>query len=161
MYNEDNQITFDEIINEENKKVEKELLKMSEKVARKNNIIEQLCFPKASQKEMAVITHAKKLGEYIFIITEKSPIKFRWNLISRLQNMSLQIVEQLYQANFDNEKRLYYQTKASVSINLLAYLAETTMTMKGITKHQMEVIAKQIFELKKLLLGWIKSTKRK
>ena len=45
-------------------------------------------FDTPRDKEMAVFTHAKKLSEYIFVITEKSPKKLRWSIVSRLQNIS-------------------------------------------------------------------------
>lgn len=50
---------------------------------------------------MAVFTHAKKLSEYIFVISEKSPVKFRWNIVSRLLNTSVDVIENLYHANYD------------------------------------------------------------
>jgi len=37
-------------------------------------------FDTPKDREMAVFTHAKKLSEYIFVISEKSPVKFRWNI---------------------------------------------------------------------------------
>ena len=56
-------------------------------------------FDTPKDKEMAVFTHAKKLSEYIFVITEKSPAKLRWNIVSRLLNCSVDIIENLYTAN--------------------------------------------------------------
>lgn len=142
--------------------LEKEGLASTDDVARKNFIIDALATSGAGQKDMAVITHAKKLGEYILIITEKSPKKYRWSIVSKLQNCSSQIIDCLYQANFEkDEKREFYQTRAGVELNLLDFYAETAKKMQAITIHQMEVIAKQIFETKKLLGGWIRSTKKK
>lgn len=119
-------------------------------------------FDSPRDKEMAVFTHAKKLSEYIFIITEKSPKKFRWSIVSRLQSSSVEIVENLYRANFerDDEKRIYYQKSAAVGLKLLDFYTETARKKQAITVHQMEVIAKQILQTTKLLNGWVKSTKR-
>ncbi len=112
---------------------------------------------------MAVFTHAKKLSEYIFVITEKSPKKLRWSIISRLQNTSVEIIEFLYRANFEREEeqRISFQKRAAVGLKLLDFYAETARKKQGITIRQTEVIARQIHETTKLLNGWVKSTKRK
>ena len=120
-------------------------------------------FDPPRDKEMAVFTHAKKLSEYIFVITEKSPKKFRWSIVSRLQNVSVEVIENLYHANFERETavRLTYQKRAAVSLKLLDFYAETARKKQAITVHQMGVLAQYVSETGKLLNGWIKSTKRK
>ncbi len=119
-------------------------------------------FDAPRDKEMAVFTHAKKLSEYIFVICEKSPKKFRWSIITRLQNASVEVVEHLYRANFerDNDKRLDYQKSAAVALKLIDFYAETARKKQAITIRQTAIIAKQIAETDKLLVGWVKSTKR-
>lgn len=73
-------------------------------------------FDTPKDKEMAVFTHAKKLSEYIFVITEKSPVKFRWNILSRLLNTSVDIIESLYRANYEKgDDRLVWQKKGNDS----------------------------------------------
>ena len=52
-----------------------------------------------AEKELFVIVKAKDLGNYIFTVTDKSPKKFRFTLVSRMQNLSLDIIENLYRAN--------------------------------------------------------------
>ncbi len=120
-------------------------------------------FDSPRDKEMAVFTHAKKLSEYIFVITEKSPKKFRWSIISRLQNSSVEIVENLYRANFEREEetRIAFQKSAAVGLKLLDFYTETARKKQAITIRQTEIIARQILETTKLLNGWVKSTKRK
>ncbi|MCM1219910.1 MAG: four helix bundle protein [Lachnospiraceae bacterium] len=118
-------------------------------------------FDEPRDKEMAVFTQAKKLSEYLFTITQKSPVKYRWNIISRLLNTSTEIIEDLYRANFEREaERVIWQKKAMASLNLLDFYSETAKNLQAITFHQMEVIAKQITEVKKLLSGWVRSTKK-
>ena len=51
------------------------------------------------QSELSVITKAKNLSSYIFTITRKSPKQFRFTLVARLQNYSLDIIEHIYRAN--------------------------------------------------------------
>ncbi len=128
------------------------------KVARKPF---KVAVPMTGDRELAVFTHAKKLSEYIFIITEKSPKKLRWSIVARLQNCSTQIIEDLYRANFErNEMRLEYQKKVAVNLSLLNFYAETAKKMQAINLHQMTVMATQIEECRRLLMGWARSTKK-
>lgn len=118
-------------------------------------------FDTPRDREMAVFTHAKKLSEYIFVITEKSPVKYRWNMISRLLDTSVEIIEDLYRANYERgTERVTWQKKAMTALNVLDFYAETAKTKQAITFRQMTIIARQISEVKKLLSGWVRSTKR-
>jgi hypothetical protein len=49
--------------------------------------------------ELRVITAAKNLATYLFQVLEKAPKKFRYSLITRLENKSIDVVEALYAAN--------------------------------------------------------------
>lgn len=158
------QITLEEIENEINAELnsaapigEAEAAKAARKPYRIND------FDSPRDKEMAVFTHAKKLSEYIFVITEKSPKKLRWSIVSRLQNASVDVIDNLYRANFerDDEKRIQYQKNAVVNLRLLDFYTETARKKQAITIRQTAIIAKQIGETDKLLNGWIRSTKRK
>lgn len=116
---------------------------------------------KTTEKEMAIFTHAKKLAEYIVVITEKSPKKFRWNIVSRLQNVALEVVDKLYFANLENgEKRMEFQKSATVALQLVQFYAEIAKKMQAISLHQLDVIATQTQECRKLLFGWVRSTKK-
>ena len=88
--------------------------------------------------------------------------KFRWSIVSRLQNTSIDVIENLYRANYEHDValRLKYQTGAAVSLNLLDFYAETAKTKQAISLRQMAILARGITECKKLLSGWIKSTKQ-
>lgn len=131
------------------------------KVSRKPFIVQSIDPAKDKEREMAIFTHAKKLSEYIFVITEKSPKKYRWSIITRLQNTAVDVVDNLYQANFEQgEKRLFYQTRAGVMLRLLDHYAEIAKKLQAITTKQMFNIAKQVYEARKLLGGWTKSSKK-
>lgn len=117
--------------------------------------------------ELYVISKAKDLGNYIFVITDKSPKKFRFTLVSKIQNLSLSVIENLYRANFvyvrnekDNERiiqRKTYQREAYVSLKLLAYMSWMAREQQCILPRQFEQISKQIYEVNRLLIGWAKS----
>ena len=51
------------------------------------------------QSEMAVFTRAKELSKAVFVVTQDAPKKFRFSLVSRLQDISLAVVGHLYRAN--------------------------------------------------------------
>lgn len=90
------------------------------------------------QSELTVITKAKELCSYVLTISDKSPKKFRFTLLSRLQNYSISIVEQLLYANevrmaFKNtqllgkrlEMRRNFQQQAFTDMKMLSYLSGT------------------------------------
>ena len=53
----------------------------------------------APQSELTVVTKAKDLCRYVMTVTEKSPKRFRFTLVSRMQNLALDVIEQAYRAN--------------------------------------------------------------
>ena len=132
-----------------------------DKVSRKPYRIKDFDSPR--DKEMAVFTHAKKLSEYIFVVTEKSPKKLRWSIVTKLQNSSVELVENLYRANYEREEaaRLNYMRSSAVNLRLIDFYTETARKMQAINIRQMSIIARQIYETEKLLNGWVRSTKRK
>ena len=169
MEQEDRQITLEEV----EKEIQRELrmpeavgieppfeVKENENPSRNPSTIKD--FDSPHDKEMAVFTHAKKLSEYIFVITEKSPKKLRWSIVSRLQNASVEIVENLYRANYERDEttRIEYQKSAAVGLRILDFYSETARKKRAITIRQTEIIARQISETTRLLNGWVKSTKR-
>ena len=124
-----------------------------------------------AEKELFVILKAKDLGNYIFTVTDKSPKKFRFTLVSRMQNLSLDIIENLYRANQvfvrnkDDirriEKRREYQREAYTAIKMLNYIAWMAREQQCILPKQFSQIAKQSTEVTQLLVAWTKSDIKK
>lgn len=90
----------------------------------------------AYQSELAVITKAKDLCSYVMTVTDKSPKRFRFTLVAKLQNYALDIIENLYRANEvfvkagDREKaqqRIDFQHQALTELKLLGYMAQLSM----------------------------------
>ena len=82
------------------------------------------------KSELNVITKSKDLCTYIFNITDKSPKRFRFTLVSKIQNLSLSIIEKIYRANEifigNNDKafltqRRAFQQSALIEIKVLSY----------------------------------------
>jgi len=82
---------------------------------------------KNKESELRVITKAKDLTSYIMTVTQNSPKQFRFTFVSRLHNVSLDVLEELILANevfFSKDdpvgirERLSYQRKAISSLRL-------------------------------------------
>lgn len=112
---------------------------------------------KRQDDELTVITRAKELCGYILTVTDKSPKKFRFTLVSRMQNYSLDILENLYLANSipvrkgvpntDVEKRKQYQREAFSKLRLLAYVAMIARENQCILNKQHGIMAEKIVEI--------------
>ena len=66
----------------------------------KDKELEQINKIPTNANDLMVITVVKKLGAYIIAVTEKSPAKFRGVFVNRMQNLSLETLEILLNANF-------------------------------------------------------------
>ena len=82
--------------------------------------------------ELTVITKAKDLCSYVVKITQESPKQYRFTFVTRLQNLAIDVIENLYRANDtfvtkdrveSGAVRLDYQHKALTDLRLLAYFS--------------------------------------
>lgn len=105
-----------------------------------------------TQSELTVITKAKDLCSYIFTVTQKSPKQFRFTFTSKLQNLAMEIIENIYRANETFvekgdkdafEKRSDFQHEAMTDLKLLSYFAMLAMENTAITAKQYEQISIQ------------------
>lgn len=149
------------ILNAKNKKIdkEKELKKIEED--KELNRVNQIPF---NANELMVITIVKKLGAYVITVTQKSPAKFRSVFVNRMQNLCLDVVECLLQANFirldsleNKKKREVFQKEAVVKLKMLGYISMMAETSGCILKKQYKQISMQIGEAINLIAAWKKS----
>lgn len=49
-----------------------------------------------NKSKLMVITKSKKLLTYIITITEKSPVKFRYSFVTKMHNLGIEVIENLY-----------------------------------------------------------------
>ena len=122
------------------------------------------------QSELTVITKAKDLCSYVMTVTQKSTKQFRFTFTSRLQNLSLDMVEALYRANDTfvtkenvsaREKRLEFQHQAMTDLKLLAYFSLLAREQNCILPKQYEQISRQSADCQNLLGAWINSDRRR
>ncbi len=123
-----------------------------------------------AKNELSVITKAKDLCSYIMTVTDKSPKRFRFTLVSRLQNYALDVIENLIMANEtfvsagdvrSATERMAYQRKAMTTLKLLSYMSELAMKQQCILPKQYEQITKQVFDAENMLGAWMNSDKRR
>jgi len=110
------------------------------------------------------------LCSYVFTVTQKSPKHFRFTFVSRLQNLALDVVENLFRANdifvsaedlTAQKKRLEFQRLAMTDLKLLGYIALLSMEQKCILAKQYEQIAMQLSDCENLLKAWISSDRKR
>lgn len=111
------------------------------------------------KNDLFVVTKTKDLAKYILTVTEKSPVKFRFTLTTRLQNYALDALENLYIANSLplGEERKRYQLQAKSKLELTDYFAGVAAEQNAILFRQYEQICKQVAEALLYLGKWIAS----
>jgi len=123
-----------------------------------------------AKSELSVITKAKDICSYIMTVTDKSPKRFRFTLVSRLQNYALDVIENLIMANetFVSAgdarsaiERMSYQRKAMSRLKLLSYMSELAMKQGCILPKQYEQVTKQVYDAENMLGAWMNSDKKR
>lgn len=116
-----------------------------------------------------VIKKAKMLMEYTFTITNSKnrfPKKIRYTLVQRFQDMSMDIVQDLIEANDAGNltedafmARRSYQRHAITLCKMMYVLVELSYNRHYIDGHTMAVWSKNIESVKTMTASWIKSDK--
>lgn len=112
------------------------------------------------KSNLYVFTKAKDLAKYIITITEKSPKKYRFTLVVRIQNYILDVIENIYLANEskDIKERIARQEKAKTLLSMLDYFCQIAEEQECISFHQYEQISKQQAECLLYLKRWMAAT---
>ena len=122
------------------------------------------------QSELTVITKAKDLCAYIMTVTQRSPKQFRFTFVSRLQNLALSVIENLFRANdvfvsrqdvIAQKERLGYQRAAMTDLKLLGYISLLAAEQGCILLKQYEQISRQITDCQNLLGAWMNSDRKR
>ena len=144
-----------------NEKFDKQKVRKNTESDLELEIIEKIPF---NSNDLIVITVVKKLGAYIIAVTEKSSAKYRGVFVNRMQNLVLEVLELLLQANFiridsknNKRKREEYQKDAIVKLKMLGYISMVAENSNCILKKQFKQISIQIGEAINLIASWKKS----
>jgi hypothetical protein len=122
------------------------------------------------QSELTVITKAKDLCAYIMTVTQRSPKQFRFTFVSRLQNLALSVIENLFRANdvfvsrqdtIAQKERLGYQRAAMTDLKLLGYISLLAAEQGCILLKQYEQISRHITDCQNLLGAWMNSDRKR
>lgn len=143
-----------------NEKFDKQKVRKNTESDLELEIIEKIPF---NSNDLIVITVVKKLGAYIIAVTEKSSAKYRGVFVNRMQNLALEVLELLLQANFiridsknNKRKREEYQKDAIVKLKMLGYISMVAENSNCILKKQFKQISIQIGEAINLIASWKK-----
>ena len=112
------------------------------------------------KSNLYVFTKAKDLAKYIITITEKSPKKYRFTLVVRIQNYILDVIENIYLANEskDVKERIARQERAKSLLSMLDYFCQIAYEQECISFSQYEQISKQQAECLLYLKKWMAAT---
>lgn len=115
------------------------------------------------KSQLYVLVKAKELTKYLITVTERSPKKFRFTLVNRLQNYALDTIESILKANSlrDVTKRMEEQDKAKELLNMLDSFAEISLQQGCILPKQYEKVSKLVAETLNYLQKWKMATAKK
>ena len=115
-----------------------------------------------------VITKKRDFISYLLLISENASKKYRFTFISKMQNVSFDVLEALILANeillgddTDNMLRRKYQQTAIAKLKVLDALSFAAKQAGCILPKQYEVLSRHISSCIKLTGAWINSDKRR
>ena len=122
---------------------------------------------KSQTGELKALLKAKTLAQYVLQVTDRSPKRFRFTFTTRMQNIALDIIENLFLANdvFVEgpnavsllRERAAYQRKALTLVKTLAYIAEIARTSGALLPKHYEQISMHANEVALIVKAWMKS----
>lgn len=122
-----------------------------------------------AENDLQVILKAKDLAEHTLRITSncnRYPKKFRFSLVDKMQNKSLEIYEYLHEANRTDLKnnlkeRSELQTKAITHCDELLYYIELSHKLNIINVNSMEYWSKIVSDVKHMTIAWRSKDKKR
>lgn len=115
-----------------------------------------------SNTELKVILKAKELAKHTLQVTSNAnryPKKFRFSLVDKMQNKSLEIYEKLHEANRTDirnfkRQRQELQTQAITYCDQLLYYIEMSHELGIINEKSMEYWSKMVTDVKRMAIAW-------
>lgn len=113
-------------------------------------------------EKLGVITKAMELAEHTLRVTSncnRYPKKWRFSLVDKMQNKSLEIYEKLHEANRTDIKdygraRRELQTQAITYCDQLLFYIEMSFKLQIISHKSMEYWSKMVCDVKHMSLKW-------
>lgn len=118
-----------------------------------------------SDEDLLVIEKAKELAKHTLKVTSNAnryPKKFRFSLVDKMQNKSLEIYEMLFEANRTDIKyykidRLELQTKAITYCDELNFYIEMSYALGIINSASMGNWSRMVSDVKYMAIAWIEA----
>lgn len=115
-----------------------------------------------SDSELRVILKAKELATHTLRLTSNAnryPKKYRFSLVDKMQNKSMEIYEMLLEANRTDIRdykrdRLELQTKAITYCDELLFYIEMSHDLNILNAKSMEYWSKMISDVKHMAIAW-------
>ena len=115
-----------------------------------------------AENDLKVILKAKELAVHTFSVTSNAnryPKKFRFSLVDKMQNKSMEIYEMLFEANRTDIKaykrdRLELQTKAITYCDELLFYIEMSYELHIINSDSMGYWSKMVSDVKHMAIAW-------
>lgn len=115
-----------------------------------------------AENDLLVILKAKALAKHTLQITSncnRYPKKYRFSLVDKMQNKSLEIYEYLHEANRTDlrdytRERSELQTKAITHCDELLFYIELSHELNIINAGSMEYWSKMVKDVKNMAIAW-------
>ena len=122
-----------------------------------------------AETELKVILKAKELAEHTLRVTSNCntyPKKYRFSLVDKMQNKSLEIYEYLHEANRTDlrlfgRERSELQTKAILNCEILLFYIELSYKLNIINDRRMEYWSKMVSDIKHMAIAWRSKDKQR
>lgn len=115
-----------------------------------------------AENDLKVILKAKELAEHTLRITSNAnryPKKYRFSLVDKMQNKSLEIYEYMHEANRTDlseyaRERSELQTKAITHCDELLFYIELSYKLNIINDKSMGYWSKMVTDIKHMAIAW-------
>lgn len=115
-----------------------------------------------AEDKLRVILKAQELAEHTLRVTSncrRYPKKYRFSLVDKMANKSLEIYESLHEANRTDLKdyrreRSELQTRAITYCDHLMFYIELSMKLGIINMESMEYWSKMVTDVKRMAIAW-------
>lgn len=87
------------------------------------------------------------------------PKSKKYALGQKIDNLTLEIIELVITAGYAREQKLLILQKASIKLDLLKILLRLSLETKCIENNKYQQLISSLFEIGKMLGGWIKTVK--
>lgn len=122
-----------------------------------------------AENDLKVIIKAKELAEHTLRVTSNAnryPKKYRFSLVDKMQNKSLEIYEYLHEANRTDlreyaRERSELQTKAITYCDELLFYIELSYKLNIINDKSMGYWSKMVTDIKHMAIAWRSKDKKR